>query len=1328
MDSAATFTQYYQNSPNFTSIEREKNNDLIRTIPKQLIPTKTTNINNILKKDPNFKSFNSEFRFTSPSDIYKSIISETRSSLPFNEVLMNKIDVMYKRVIETNLNAVYKWSPNFFIKTFYTQTFNSIGNKQITINQENFIKYEKYIYLLCLIYYINHNKEKIRGELNKDADAIINWAQIRNNDAIGYILNGPDSTYEIPGDFISHYNLLLSTANAIDDLAIQNQLAKTDLLYSEITNFHNSVENRSNSFDKLINEANQYFLILKDEEGMKTEIDDKNNLVFNASFIDIGEINDKNVNGNYFSIIVQQGKSINPPSRISFKSLLQLFNQFNSISITNLEFDYNLFKNDISKFNDIYLVFPGIQTTEHTIIGNFPRGSLIIGGKFINNSDRRRYEFIPNEPAVTFDGSQTKIDNFNFYITNNYNGLNSIIPNNLILKFNKEDIYNHLLTTNIQTNLNNNFSINVESNKISYKFPENINELNITTFEKFKNYLKQLEFVPNYIFSWIVNQEFSSINDEIFSYFMKYLKRISNFHKWQVMNFDLPNRSISLFNLIKNIQLLSENSTFQSLVSNLTSQIFDYQSFRENLINLNNLNIELFMNKSEELLTNQDLINYVDKLFKITSILSPNLTINPTQISLNINTYTGLIDGKNFHFENSELMFVYDIEDADIYKFVNQDQNNTSLIRFFDDNLNIKNNSTFLYVKDLSNLNNLNILQRLPFEVNPLKIIPPIDIFNSGTVIKINRKIDDENNIILSGGDEIIDISEINNYYNNYNNYNYYNIYANITDYSETYQLVDYWFNNSNIKLKFIKYISNNLIDSDYFKSLSIDINLFESEYIINGKTYSFIINLDKDLIIYDVTDNLKIDNYSINNIPFNILNTDNKLIISSDEFEYTFYIDNSKVSSFEINKFIYEDILIPWTKTTFSPNYKTVSNNPAIEISTANIKWINDKLEIESILKLFQNNNLFKAYYCFNDPQYNYWKPSAYESSIVINPIVDIPINKSIVENPISFNSNELNCIYTINEDQSKTFYPVALIFPNLIITSDNFVNKDIYIYEILNEILQSDSIQYSESSTIKVLIINKDSTNSMIVELFINYDKQFISKIIITNNNNGKSLTIYGNLRSEINYSFDSSKLDDEYLSIGNYSMSYKFNENSKIKVSEINLSLVGARLRKYSIENNNVYESILPNYYFNINSGVNELESNGLLSLSNTNYLDYKAILLTCKYYQNNIDSEIFTSNNNFKMVIDNLSSTINNKFITIRKDEYNKDSNPDVYNKNINIAENINFSNKYLCENLNEKFVVNDIDNKSSNNKIAINPEHGVINLMGNNLMNLTINFK
>ena len=228
MDSAATFTQYYQNSPNFTSIEREKNNDLIRTIPKQLIPTKTTNINNILKKDPNFKSFNSEFRFTSPSDIYKSIISETRSSLPFNEVLMNKIDVMYKRVIETNLNAVYKWSPNFFIKTFYTQTFNSNGNKQITINQENFIKYEKYIYLLCLIYYINHNKEKIRGELNKDADAIINWAQIRNNDAIGYILNGPDSTYEIPGDFISHYNLLLSTANAIDDLAVQNQLAKTD--------------------------------------------------------------------------------------------------------------------------------------------------------------------------------------------------------------------------------------------------------------------------------------------------------------------------------------------------------------------------------------------------------------------------------------------------------------------------------------------------------------------------------------------------------------------------------------------------------------------------------------------------------------------------------------------------------------------------------------------------------------------------------------------------------------------------------------------------------------------------------------------------------------------------------------------------------------------------------------------------------------------------------------------------------------------------------------------------------------------------------------------
>lgn len=1307
--SAATFKKLYQNSPNFTSITREKIPDLTRTISPELIPTTSKNI---LKKDPNEKSFRNEFRFTHPIDIYKSIISDSRSSLPYSEILMKNINVMYNSIIDINMNAIYKYSPQFFINNFYMQTYNSIGNKQYVKNQENFERYEKYIYLLCLIYYINRNKDSLRGQLNKDADAIINWAQIRNNDAIGYILSGPNSTYEIPGDFVSHYKLLLSSANAIQDLAVQNQLAKTDLLYSEITNFHTEMNNRPNSYDKLVNEAKQYFLILKDEEGLKTEIDDQNNLIFDASYLDIGEINDKNINGDYFSIIVEQGKFINPPSKISYKSLLQLFNQFNSISIHKLEFDYSVFKNDISKFNELYLVFPGIKTSEHTINGSFPRGTLIIGGKFVNNSERRRYEFIPNEPITTFDGSQTKVENFNFYITNNYKGKNSIISNNLIMKFNKEDVYNHLLTSNITSKINSKFSLETYSNQITYKFPDTVDQLN----NRFINYLHQIEFIPKFILDYLNNSE---INSDVFNSFMKLLKQLSKFHKYQKMNLNLPNRQQGLSNLIFNLQTISDNSAYKSLIGNIVSQIFNYESFRNCLIQIINLNIELFMNKSVELLTNQDLINYSEKLMKTVSFLSPLLTINPEKISIDIDPNTGLIDNKLFNHSEYKLEFVYEISDANIYKFVSNEENNISLIRFFNNSLELIPSSVFLFAKQF---NESNIVQKLPFEVENVDDFPSINIFNTGTVVKINKLFDDENNFILAGGDTEVDVKNLDLTTD---------LYANITEYSETFQIVDYWFNNSNNKLKFIKYIPNKILNSEYFRTINPDLYLFHNEYTDeSGKIYLIIVNLNRSLIIYNQTDNQEINIYRDLNFPFNIQIEINDFIkISNNSFEYKFYIDSELlVSSFEINKFSYENILIPWTKTTIVPDYQTVSNVPGIEISTAEISYINDDSENNTMIKIFKEDNIFKAYYSFNDLQSEYWKSLAYATSILINPIIETPKIKNKFTGNLIINSNLLTCIYSV-ENKIKKFHSIVLITPTNIITNNSSkdnLNEDVFVYEILNNLFQSDSIVYSNENLIKVLIINSKE-ESMIVEIELNFEKQFINRLTIINNSNGKSLTIYGNIQSEYNYSFDSNKLDDEYLGLGNFSISYIF-ESGTLKISEINVSLIGARLRKFSIEDGEVYESKLFNYYFNLNSKLPNLESTGLISLENTNNFEYQAILPLCKYHQNNLESEIFASNGGLKMVINNLDSSINNKYITIKKDISNKDSNQDVFDNHLNIADSIPSIEKYLSENLDNKLVINNINNKLSNEKITISPDFGLIDLMGNNLMNLSLNFK
>ena len=94
----------------------------------------------------------------------------------------------------------------------------------------------------------------------------------------------------------------------------------------------------------------------------------------------------------------------------------------------------------------------------------------------------------------------------------------------------------------------------------------------------------------------------------------------------------------------------------------------------------------------------------------------------------------------------------------------------------------------------------------------------------------------------------------------------------------------------------------------------------------------------------------------------------------------------------------------------------------------------------------------------------------------------------------------------------------------------------------------------------------------------------------------------------------------------------------------------------------------------------------------------------------------------------MVINNLDSSVNNKYITIKKDISNKDSNQDVFDNLINIADSIPSIERYLSENLDNKLVINNVNNKLSNEKISISPDFGLIDLMGNNLMNLSLNFK
>lgn len=1346
--SAAIDQKLFQTSPQFESILHEKEENKSRQFSNDLIPTKVLNkfdVRSQLMKKGSSVSFHKKFTFTDPNIIYQTIISDSRSTLIPNEQIMKSVGDYFESKFEINLINIYTNSANFFVTNFYKPDSQQP-------NMTRFRMYEKYIYLICLIVYINGHKEEIQGYLQSNQSSIINWAQIRYNNNLEWILNGPNENYSDPPDFEVHYKLLINSAYSESSLSEQAKIAKLSDTYNELVNFRHSAENRRNSFDKILDMASQYNIIIRDEDNLVTEIDNANNLIFDASYINLGDVTNNKTVAQYNSIIVEQNKFKDNPSRITYKSLEQLFAHFNSISVRELSFAYNIFNVDLSKFPNVYLVFPGIHIAGHTVIGDIPRGTLYIAGKFVNDVVKRRYLFIPNEDITTFDGSQTVVKSFQFYITDNLESSNSIISNSLTIEFDKDRIYNHLLRTEIsEKDFDENLTLRINSREIEFELPMNIDE--ITNISQFKNYINNLEFKPSLVVGYVnVFDQFfnkysslisqlpnnSSIilnnSDDVISDPSSSIKReiryIKNIHTQLMELIKLINDKLCRYKKVKLSQLhtnyliteissLSTNNKFREWVKSIET-VVNYETLRNIFKDLCRMKIEDIVTLSEDDEKNRN--QYVEVITKTLELICDRyLHYENEEINVNINLFDGgKIDNKLFRISNNKLTFVAENGDEN-YNLVPNDENRFVAIRIFDKD--ILPLSSFVYSQDR------NIVQCMYTNIENVNNLQMISIFDNNYSIKKKIFVDDENYYYISGGYENVKVSEM-------NDKDFF--YSNICEYIDSYSLVK--LGDDQIKLEFIKYLPEQFMNKDVvnLKIFTFKYGEFEM-FIDNSRNFPFMIQEMRNRIQmtniqfgYSIPNTDMVYNYANNVCRFTNENNTIDLRITIDDELLVRKIEIVKV---EINNQTYgsDD---GWMKISLeNDKYSLLCRTPNYELTS---EIVNLNLNFTDVAHLFYDNNYFKAYTTNDNLIQKYWTRASYLSGLLINPLPYTNNKGGItITNEVIITNNLSTVIYTY-ENGKKVFHNLFSylrgenhgIENDVIILDSNIytLNEKLSIFvRKLNENIYTLSTPVPlESDVTSITIPIENNGNSLDVTMSIS-DKK-INRVVIASDS--RQLTIDGNVESNVEYSFNINLLDKNKYGNGYISINYEFGESSTI--SNIKLVINESVLEEYFTGIvDGEYKLFSKSYfhnYFNIElvKNINEMEFanyENILSIEPNISLNYHKKLPLIKFYQNNQQSDLYSDNGNVLMTIDKYSSIISNLDAYVRKNKVIENSNTDN-----DLCPNIPSRNKFNVENINNKIVIPEIPNSDVNENNAITENSGYINISGANLLYLSLNIK
>lgn len=408
-------------------------------IQKQIEKDISNQINDLFIPE-DAKKLKNKLNFVNPNILYTSICDMART-IPKINLLMVELNQVFEKNILINVYNLLQYSPKF-----YTENI---------LNKQRFITYQAFIYLITMIIYISkrHNDESFL-EKSPLMPNVVSWCIARNLPDLEYLIIGPviNTNYNI--NYVALYKSLISNSNSSfensDDLSAYLQLMSIKKIENYMYEKLEFDKNYPNSYNKIQNRAESYTIYYDTNYGCIPEEDHNGNLVINCQYVEIGDTSKSNINLKYRDMTVSE-KMIEIDPKTSANKLTALMTKYGSFKIQKFLINSNVYQTSLDAFEQLYVVFPNIYSiTRNNYYYN--NGTLQISGKFKLN-ENNWYEFIPDQDnGVNFKSSTTTVKKVDFILTDQPNGINTLIHYKHILMYDIDDIYNIPLLIHYENN------------------------------------------------------------------------------------------------------------------------------------------------------------------------------------------------------------------------------------------------------------------------------------------------------------------------------------------------------------------------------------------------------------------------------------------------------------------------------------------------------------------------------------------------------------------------------------------------------------------------------------------------------------------------------------------------------------------------------------------------------------------------------------------------------------------------------------------------------------------------------------------------------------
>lgn len=384
----------------------------------------------------NFQNEFPSLLFKSPIELYKLVVEESHI-LIYSERICELLSSYYKENIRLNLNNLYSNAPKFFSEQF-------LGNRKTA----SFEIYQKYIFVISLIIYINkyYNTPDIRTLPN--IDITIEWCRIRRDPNLEYILSGPTQNQNINIDYKTHYQDIMSQSNTPQNISDYSITSTTKIISNDVLNISNHIQAQPNTYHKNPDIARNYKINITSPNNVRTYLDDTQ-LVFDLSNVNLGDttetgtVDQSRIGYNEITTEITNNK-VNPI--VSSGKLEEIFHNYTTLRINKLKVHVSNYKTDLTAFSQLYVIIRGVNADTRGPYNTF-NTLCMFSGRFIREG--LWYVFLPDVQGWSYRPMSVNVNKFELLITTDPDNKNLLIPNQPYIQTSYNNIFNKLIYTGI---------------------------------------------------------------------------------------------------------------------------------------------------------------------------------------------------------------------------------------------------------------------------------------------------------------------------------------------------------------------------------------------------------------------------------------------------------------------------------------------------------------------------------------------------------------------------------------------------------------------------------------------------------------------------------------------------------------------------------------------------------------------------------------------------------------------------------------------------------------------------------------------------------------